>query len=475
MNNSQRIKVAQQGDFVTITEGNQNPGASFGVVELATQGAALYVDSGVINSVSPSPISGISARIYDRQAPLWTELLFGDQVREVASRVAEGGEGEDVVVEYAEPRTAWGVKRVAQGLWMRRYWPASRERNIPATATELLDLELGALLCEPYVGTCFSDYLVETLLLPRREKAIELAAQLGDMPDAIFERLRGLLIVVLEWYLEQAEEGEDASEEETEQLLSELENALAQVEDAERTSGEYPGLTLTSGVQSRSEGARLQSPDMYALTASGSVGGDHVPAPGGYGRESRPVGETSVDWRQNVHGLIDAASAVYWSGDGNGGTTVWVNPQCPEEPLHGEVWARVYSKVPTLRHLPQVKRMNLNSEAGRIEANFNMPPLRVRLADVYSVPEYGPALEGDARTRQKVDQSKSMEWAANRIARAKRTVANASNSLDSEADGALLEWQSARSLDDLEIPWIAELDAVVKDASSQDASPERSH
>lgn len=28
MNNSQRIKVAQQGDFVTITEGNQNPGAS---------------------------------------------------------------------------------------------------------------------------------------------------------------------------------------------------------------------------------------------------------------------------------------------------------------------------------------------------------------------------------------------------------------------------------------------------------------
>lgn len=241
MNNSQRIKVAQQGDFVTITEGNQNPGASFGVVELATQGAALYVDSGVINSVSPSPISGISARIYDRQAPLWTELLFGDQVREVASRVAEGGEGEDVVVEYAEPRTAWGVKRVAQGLWMRRYWPASRERNIPATATELLDLELGALLCEPYVGTCFSDYLVETLLLPRREKAIELAAQLGDMPDAIFERLRGLLIVVLEWYLEQAEEGEDASEEETEQLLSELENALAQVEDAERTSGSIRG------------------------------------------------------------------------------------------------------------------------------------------------------------------------------------------------------------------------------------------
>lgn len=76
---------------------------------------------------------------------------------------------------------------------------------------------------------------------------------------------------------------------------------------------------------------------------------------------------------------------------------------------------------------------------------------------------------------RKVDQSKSMEWAANRIARAKRTVANASNSLDSEADGALLEWQSARSLDDLEIPWIAELDAVVKDASSQDASPERSH
>ena len=117
MNNSQRIKVAQQGDFVTITEGNQNPGASFGVVELATQGAALYVDSGVINSVSPSPISGISARIYDRQAPLWTELLFGDQVREVASRVAEGGEGEDVVVDASAHAGCWRSRCCCSSPW----------------------------------------------------------------------------------------------------------------------------------------------------------------------------------------------------------------------------------------------------------------------------------------------------------------------------------------------------------------------
>lgn len=456
MKNSQQVKVARQGDFVIVTEDNEDPEASFSVVELSTEGAALYVNAGVIGSVSTSFTSGISARIYDHKAPLWTELLFGKEVREAASGVADGREVQDVVVEHVEPRTAWGVKRVAQGLWMRRYWPVSRERNIPATATDLLDLELGALLCEPYVGTCFSDYLVETLLLPRREKAIELAAQLRHKPEAVFERLRGILTVVLEWYMEQAEEDEDSSEEETEQLLRTLETALAQAEGSFELEPSYidddldifqnDDLALAaSGDESESfPNFREESVSLYFRQYDESSFGRATVSHDTFLPTFRNT--TCVDWTQNVHGLVDAASPIHWENNMDRGSIVWVEPQSKHKTLLDEIWVRVYEIGMSL---PQVKRMELNE--GRIQAYFDIPPEKIQLADIYSIPEYGPPLKGAERERQEKDQGRAITWAEGRIRRVKRFI-------DRE-DEPLPGWQSARTAEDLDTPWIAEYEA----------------
>ena len=109
-------------------------------------------------------------------------------------------------------RTAWIFLRLAQGLWIRRYWPSPADGSALAIDPFLLDLELGALMRMEPVPVCFGSDAMESLVYgPHRDRIRGAAEYLRDhgAKDVLVRKLHVLLRRALSWLIERIEDDED--------------------------------------------------------------------------------------------------------------------------------------------------------------------------------------------------------------------------------------------------------------------------
>ena len=157
-----------------ITVGSAHPPLeeSLFTVPIALEGGTLLISTtiGVPSGAGPRPLPEFTVVLNGPDLPTWVDALFGDDVADTVFEAlsAPGTAPSTARVELpalAQDRLR-AVSRFAEGLWIRRYWPASFEvgeledtdpsiagnkalEALPATSTFLTDLELVALAADP--------------------------------------------------------------------------------------------------------------------------------------------------------------------------------------------------------------------------------------------------------------------------------------------------------------------------------------
>ena len=165
----------------------------------------------------------MSARLLDGRVPEWVGLIYGPEVARAAGQMlarTAGPESDGAVgltrvrsAWFTRPsRTAWIFLRLAQGLWIRRYWPSPADGSALAIDPFLLDLELGALMRMEPVPVCFGSDAMESLVYsPHRDRIRGAAEHLRDhgAKDVLVRKLHVLLRRALSWLIERIEDDEE--------------------------------------------------------------------------------------------------------------------------------------------------------------------------------------------------------------------------------------------------------------------------
>lgn len=401
------VTVLRDGNTLLICPDGVIPRETLLVPAVDVDGGEVMVALGISATPSHERPSTCAGAVLDSPwVPLWLQLLHGPEVVEAARSMQEDGSKRSLDVECAEPvpregPSPRGLARLAQGMWIRRYWPTSTVAGIPATRTDLIDLEIGALLTEPDVSACRPDEsLTAALLLPRRPLVMTLADGLDRVDPAVHPRLQRILSAVLWWYVAEAEEDPGALDAEVE----ELEHARTLVRDSPLPS------RITRPVPLPADTRSGRDPDWEEDLAL--VAGEDQPT------DRIGVGSDLIDWSQNVHGLFDASGEVEWSTEVRAGRQVveacarGLDPQGkePEAPI-----ARVY-----LDDLPLPFLVPLSRVEGTVLflGSREMPAGRVKMVDVISARSYGPPADRDERRALREEQTAAIAWAGARLSAA---------------------------------------------------------
>ena len=402
-----RVTLLREGTKLLICPDGVIPRETLLVPSVVVEGGEVFVDLGITAPPSHErPGTCVGAVLDSPGLPLWLQLVLGPEVLGAARLMQEDGSRSSLDVECAEPvpregPCPRGLARLAQGMWIRRYWPTSTIAGIPATRTDLIDLEIGALLTEPDVSACRpDDSLTAALLLPRRHLVMDLADGLDRVDPAIHPRLQRILSAVLAWYVAEAEDDPASTDED----LEDLEHARISVRDSSlpsriRRPGPLPGDTWS--------GPDPEWEENLALVA-------------GEDRPSDRIGVCTdlIDWSQNVHGLFDASGEVEWGAEVRAARQVvevcvpGLDPQGQEaeEPV-----ARVY-----LDDLPLPFLVPLSRVEGTVVflGTRDMPAGRVTMVDVISARSYGPPADGAERLALREEQGAATAWAGFRLSEA---------------------------------------------------------
>ena len=355
------------------------------------------------------------------EVPLWVELVYGHEVvtaaRDLlaARRAGSRGPASDPATPIAVPpavtvSTTWFSRpsptarclhRMAEGLWMRRYWPSPVGSPIARPDRDLLAVELASLSLRAEAPECFGPGGLTGVLLDGHATAVpELARRVleGRADETSQRRLRVILRDVLAWLCE----GQD----------------LEAVEpDADRERGDADELLelyslrddLAHSVPARGWEQVLEEIGRadVALAAGAPAEGEAPGPPAGTG-----ASRDSVDWEVNAPGLLDTdTGAVVWSADdGELRVTAPLAPSAGRALPHA--YARVYFKgevLPTLVDLHPDASGRLLTAREALERSG-----RVECVDVVSVPRPAPALRGPERAAMVRDQEAATEWARRR-------------------------------------------------------------
>ena len=115
---------------------------------LPVDGGEIVCDPGI---GGPAGAGLMSARLLDGRAPEWVGLIYGPEVARTAEQMLDrtaGPESDGAVgltrtvrsTWFTRPsRTAWIFLRLAQGLWIRRYWPSPADGSALAIDPFLLE------------------------------------------------------------------------------------------------------------------------------------------------------------------------------------------------------------------------------------------------------------------------------------------------------------------------------------------------
>ena len=378
------------------------------------------------------------------EVPLWVELVYGHEVVEAARGLlaarragSRGPEshllsiGDEALARPAGPpapdpaatiapaavtvATTWFSRpsptarclhRMAEGLWMRRYWPSPVGSPIARPDRTLLAVELASLSLRAEAPECFGPGGLTGVLLDGHAAAVpELARRVleGRADETSQRRLRVILRDVLAWLCE----GQDLE---------------AAEPDADRERGDADELLelyslhddLAHSAPARSWEQVLEEIGRADVAlAAGATAEDEAPEPpAGVGAGAS---RDSVDWEVNAPGLLDTdTGAVVWSADdGELRVTATLAPSAGKAPAAlPHAYARVYFEdedLPVLVDLHPDASGRLLTAREALERSG-----RVECVDVVSVPRPMPALRGPERAAMVRDQEAATEWARRR-------------------------------------------------------------
>ncbi len=302
--------------------------------------------------------------------------------------------------------TARCLHRMAEGLWMRRYWPSPVGSPIARPDRDLLAVELASLSLRAEAPECFGPGGLTGVLLDGHATAVpELARRVleGRADETSQRRLRVILRDVLAWLCE----GQD----------------LEAVEpDADRERGDADELLelyslrddLAHSVPARGWEQVLEEIGRADVAlAAGATAEDEAPGPpAGVGAGAS---RDSVDWEVNAPGLLDTdTGAVVWSADdGELRVTAPLGPPTGKAPAAlPHAYARVYFEG---EDLPVLVDLHPDASGRLLTARETLERSgRVECVDVVSVPRPAPALRGPERAAMVGDQEAATEWARRR-------------------------------------------------------------
>ena len=361
------------------------------------------------------------------EVPLWVELVYGHEVvtaaRDLlaARRAGSRGPASDPAAPIAVPppavtvATTWFSRpsptarclhRMAEGLWMRRYWPSPVGSPIARPDRDLLAVELASLSLRAEAPECFGPGGLTGVLLDGHATAVpELARRVleGRADETSQRRLRVILRDVLAWLCE----GQD----------------LEAVEpDADRERGDADELLelyslrddLAHSVPARGWEQVLEEIGRADVAlAAGATAEDEAPGPpAGVGASAS---RDSVDWEVNAPGLLDTdTGAVVWSADdGELRVTAPLGPPTGKAPAAlPHAYARVYFEG---EDLPVLVDLHPDASGRLLTARETLERSgRGECVDVVSVPRPMPALRGPERAAMVRDQEAATEWARRR-------------------------------------------------------------
>ena len=356
------------------------------------------------------------------EVPLWVELVYGHKVVEAARGLlaarpagppAPGPDPAATIAPtavtvsttwFSRPSpTARCLHRMAEGLWMRRYWPSPVGSPIAQPDRTLLAVELASLSLRAEAPECFGLGGLTGVLLDGHAAAVpELARRVleGRADETSQRRLRVILRDVLAWLcegqdLEAVEPDADLERGDADELLE-----LYSLRD-----------DLAHSVPARGWEQVLEEIGRADVAlAAGATAEDEAPGPpAGVGASAS---RDSVDWEVNAPGLLDTdTGAVVWSADdGELRVTAPLAPSAGRALPHA--YARVYFKgevLPTLVDLHPDASGRLLTAREALERSG-----RVECVDVVSVPRPAPALRGPERAAMVGDQEAATEWARRR-------------------------------------------------------------
>jgi len=425
-----RVTVSWDGDTVLIVPGGTSAGTpdeALGRAPDGTPGGApdgqaaresflrplVPLDGGwvvadlVIDKKDPVSVAG---GFLTTTVPLWVELVYGyDVVLAAQQLLTEVEDAEDsrqlrlarevpTTWHSAPTTTARVLCRIAQGLWMRRYWPSPADGSVRQLDRVALDMELIALSREGDVPLCLAaDGGVGALLLAPMAQEVKDRARdfIDNGVDKTVRRSWGLVIAsCLEGLLDAAE---DEGDEEEAAALEELLDA----------------------VEERAGAGRGQHDELAALLG-GRLSQDAVALVAGAGRTR---GTFTIDWGQNVQGLFDTSpGAGAWRVAGterDRRVTVTVRTAC-ELPRDSDVgMARVYvygEILPVLVHLCAIAPGEVTGTAPLGEGQ------EIELVDVVSVPRPSRPVRGSDRDRLLEEQKRADKWVRSRQRTAHKAI-----------------------------------------------------
>lgn len=418
-----RVTVSWDGDTVLIVPGGTSAGTPDEALGGSPDGQAaregflrplvpldggwVVVDLGIDKE---DPVS-VAGGFLTTTVPLWVELVYGyDVVLAAQQLLTEVEDAEDsrqlrlarevpTTWHSAPTVTARVLCRIAQGLWMRRYWPSPADGSVRQLDRVALDMELIALSQEGNVPLCLAaDGGVGALLLtPMAQEVRDRARDFIDNGvDETVRRAWGLVIAsCLEGLLDAAE---DEGDEEEAAALEELLDA----------------------VEERAGAGGGRQHDELAALLGGRLSQDAVALVAGAGKTR---GTFTIDWGQNVQGLFDTSpGAGAWRVAGTGRdrrVTVTVRTAC-ELPRDSDVgMARVYvygEILPVLVHLCATAPGEVTGTAPLGEGQ------EIELVDVVSVPRPSRPVRGSDRDRLLEEQERADKWVRSRQRTAHKAI-----------------------------------------------------
>ena len=362
------------------------------------------------------------------EVPLWIELVYGHKVvtaardllaaRRAGSRWPASGPVPDPAGSASDPAatiapaavtisttwfsrpspTARCLHRMAEGLWMRRYWPSPAGSPIARPDRTLLAVELASLSLRAEAPECFGLGGLTGVLLDGHAAAVpELARRVleGRADETSQRRLRVILRDVLAWLC--AGRDLEAAEPDGERERGDVSELIA------LRGGLAGSITSRGWEQVLEEIGRAD----VALAAGAPAEGEAPGPPAGPG-----ASRDSVDWEVNAPGLLDTdTGAVVWSADdGELRVTAPLAPSAGRALPHA--YARVYFEG---EDLPALVDLHPDASGRRLTAREALERSgRVECVDVVSVPRPAPALRGPERAAMVGDQEAATEWARRR-------------------------------------------------------------
>jgi hypothetical protein len=425
---------------------------------LPVDGGEIVCDPGI---GGPAGAGRMSARLLDGRVPEWVGLIYGPEVARTAEQMLDrtaGPESDGAVgltrtvrsTWFTRPsRTAWIFLRLAQGLWIRRYWPSPADGSALAIDPFLLDLELGALMRMEPVPVCFGSDAMESLVYgPHRDRIRGAAEHLRDhgAEDILVRKLHVLLRRALSWLIERIEddEGDEGDDGDGPGTGDEIDALWALYDDLGGLPRAVKQFYFAPVMREpRARRACVQPEDVWE-------GGSLV-----------RHGTDALDWSQNFCGLLATDNdAVRWvvAPVRDGGFRLDVSVAVADRIAHDIDGARALARVPIPGFLPVLVELRPDEAGARLTgwAAVTADEMRaINVVDVVSVPGARAPLRGPARERMRELQDGATRWARRRS----RSVRQQVEAPDVQSWDLLVPRTIPAGLD-LSMPWAAEVAAV---------------